>query len=197
MSNDLKEKFAGMSDEELLIIVNTDFANYREEALDIAKEELEKRGIRLTQTEADSNTAAPNHAELASQDHATPSAFSEQSKAPGYAYALVIVAGYVYFRLTSLPTPFYIIYGIIIGALFGKKWPSMGWKWGLWFCLPLMVFLFFPAILNLITTLGSYRWIALESDFYTVVNNIISAILLMMVPPCVSAFVAQKLSVAS
>jgi hypothetical protein len=40
----LKERMAELSDEELYLIVNVDFSNYRQEAIDLAKAELEKRG---------------------------------------------------------------------------------------------------------------------------------------------------------
>lgn len=42
---DLKEKISSISDSELLKIVNIDFADYREEVMDFAREELRKRNI--------------------------------------------------------------------------------------------------------------------------------------------------------
>lgn len=42
---DLRKRFSNLSDDELLKIVHIDYADYREEALVIAKEELNKRNI--------------------------------------------------------------------------------------------------------------------------------------------------------
>lgn len=50
MNNDvenLKEKISGMSDENLLKMIKIDFAEYREEAIELAKKELENRNIQL------------------------------------------------------------------------------------------------------------------------------------------------------
>ena len=41
----LKAKISGLSDEELLNIVEVDFNDYRKEAMDFAKHELTRRGI--------------------------------------------------------------------------------------------------------------------------------------------------------
>ena len=42
---ELKEKITGLSDEELLNIVEVEFNDYRKEAIDFAKNELARRGI--------------------------------------------------------------------------------------------------------------------------------------------------------
>lgn len=42
---DIRERFSNLSDDELLKIVHVDYADYREEALEIAKDELNKRNI--------------------------------------------------------------------------------------------------------------------------------------------------------
>jgi len=44
---ELKEKMSRMSDDELLNMVEVDFADYRQDALDVAKAELLSRGITL------------------------------------------------------------------------------------------------------------------------------------------------------
>jgi len=49
-SKELKERISQMRDEELLRMVNRDFADYRDEALGLAKLELEKRGIPASQS---------------------------------------------------------------------------------------------------------------------------------------------------
>ena len=44
--NDLKARVSNLSDDELLKMVHVDFANYREEAIIIAKDELKNRNIK-------------------------------------------------------------------------------------------------------------------------------------------------------
>ena len=44
--SDLRERFSNLSNDELLKIVQVDYEDYREDALDIAKEELKKRNIK-------------------------------------------------------------------------------------------------------------------------------------------------------
>ena len=48
-SRDLKEKMTNLSDDELLKIVHDDFADYREETINIVKEELKKRNVEFSQ----------------------------------------------------------------------------------------------------------------------------------------------------
>src|SRR5258708_1280488 len=59
---ELKERMSRMSDDELLNMVEVDFADYRQDALDVARAELLSRGISLDEAE-DEGTA-----ELASDE---------------------------------------------------------------------------------------------------------------------------------
>lgn len=51
---DLKERLSARSSEDLLRMVNIDFADYRKEALDLAREELKRRGYSDFQTKPSS-----------------------------------------------------------------------------------------------------------------------------------------------
>ncbi len=51
---ELRERYSSLSDEDLKRIVTVDFSDYQEEALDMAKRELQKRGI----TDISRSTAA-------------------------------------------------------------------------------------------------------------------------------------------
>src|SRR4249920_2357445 len=53
---ELKERMSRMSDDELLNMVEVDFADYRQDALDVARSELLSRGINLDD-EADEEAA--------------------------------------------------------------------------------------------------------------------------------------------
>ena len=49
----IKDKICSQSDEDLLKMVKIDFADYREESIKFAKEELEKRNIKVEDIEKD------------------------------------------------------------------------------------------------------------------------------------------------
>jgi hypothetical protein len=62
-TRELKQRISEMSDEELLDMVEVDFADYRQQALDFAKSELMARGISFetetAQSEAEPQERAP------------------------------------------------------------------------------------------------------------------------------------------
>lgn len=62
--DNLEKRIPKLSDEELLKIVNTHFADYRQEAIDIAKEELQSRGFKLLRTGADFEVITPTGIKL-------------------------------------------------------------------------------------------------------------------------------------
>jgi hypothetical protein len=61
MNDELKElevRISQMSDDELLQIIQVDYADYRQEALDFAKAELEKRNISYEESDLDEEDTA-------------------------------------------------------------------------------------------------------------------------------------------
>ena len=50
---EIRERIAGLSDEELVEMVTVEASDYRQEALDLAKTELTKRGVDLSKKEND------------------------------------------------------------------------------------------------------------------------------------------------
>ena len=141
---------------ELLRLVNFEFADYREEAIDLAKEELERRGFRLIQTGANFQIIDPRGMELtpppetstisqtlSSSDRAGDS--SAFSKPPIFAYLLATIGGLASAVLVLSAWRFYphvVDVGLLsfvlplplmfaVSGMLGYKFPNPGWKLGL------------------------------------------------------------------
>jgi hypothetical protein len=152
----LKERNSKLSDMELLKLVNFEFADYREEAIDLAKEELERRGFRLIQTGANFQIIDPRGMELTppqetstfsetslSSDQARGS--SNPSKPPISAYLLTTIGGIASAVLVLSAWRFYphvVDVGLLsfvlplplmfaLSGILGYKFPKIGWKLGL------------------------------------------------------------------
>ena len=62
-SNDLKQRMANLTDEELLRMVMEDAADYRKDALDFAKAELRSRGVDYSSPPSDEDTTEDDPSE--------------------------------------------------------------------------------------------------------------------------------------
>jgi hypothetical protein len=152
----LKERNSKLSDVELLRLVNFEFADYREEAVDLAKEELERRGFRLIQTGADFQIIDPRGVELTPlQETLTVSerlSSSDQARdssnpgAPpisaylstafgGIASAVLVLSAWRFYphavdvTLISFALPMPLMFAL--SGVLGYKFPDIGWKLGL------------------------------------------------------------------
>lgn len=63
--NELKNRMSGLNDETLLKIVEVDYANYRQDALDCAKQELTSRGTLFNESAGKSTPSADKKAKTA------------------------------------------------------------------------------------------------------------------------------------
>lgn len=93
--SELKEKISQLSDEELLQMVNINFAEYRGETLDFAKAEMERRNLPVTQIEKEPSQAKDPTGDLKQvyQDYAKAVGGSEATL--GCLVMLIIIAGII------------------------------------------------------------------------------------------------------
>ena len=152
----LKERNSKLSDLELLRLVNFEFADYREEAIDLAKEELERRGFRLIRTGADFQIIDPRGVELTPPQEtltvSESSSFSNQARDSsdpgkphisaylltaigGIASAVLVLSAWRFYphvvdvSLLSFALPLPLMFAL--SGILGYKFPDIGWKIGL------------------------------------------------------------------
>lgn len=218
MTNELtnmKERLSIQTDEDLLKIVNIDFADYREEAIKFAKEELEQRGYVLSQTGVDFKVMTPEGIRLTSpkgfSNHRETVLFSnydDSAVIPNSAYILAGVAGVfvplivtmVIFLPISLMTGFslwlaLLLFVLIIstyaalGILFARKWIELGWNWGLWITVPAI---FLSLLSRMVSTLNAP--VAKSSDgFVLLLGTTIGGLIFIVLPACVGAYFGARM----
>lgn len=72
-----------------------------------------------------------------------------QGEFPQYAYALAILTGGIVFMVAQMGAPrvAWASYALL-GTLLGAVWPRGGLQWGFWLCLPIILMIFFEAVLT-------------------------------------------------
>lgn len=140
---DLKERISTLSSEELWQMVNTDFADYRKEALDLAKESLRKRGHAQSQTNA-LLTKQPRKAPNVANDQMSTMRFTIFSVATGLVTLFLFpVISYTSIIVYGLPASVFMMIGYELWFILRRFNPRMASAFGIGFIPPVVFCLMF------------------------------------------------------
>lgn len=139
----LKERISTLSSEELWRMVNTDFTDYRKEALDLAKEELKRRGYGESQINRSLTKLAGKTSKTANDQMSTIS-FTIFAVATGLiTFFLFPVISYTSIIMYGLPASIFIMIGYELWFIFRSFNPRMASAFGVGFIPPVVFCLLF------------------------------------------------------
>jgi hypothetical protein len=99
---DLKHTISAMTDDEILSMLTNDYADYRQEALEFASEELTRRGFEVNNIGYDFDIVTPNHIQLhpliwswGKNEYISPSFAIGPGGVPAWAYIVAALSGVV------------------------------------------------------------------------------------------------------